>query len=160
MTNYFVRHFGIHILFLKRRNKKYVVKKGFAISEIHCMCICVVCFTRRLIMIYYLIKRLHKHCQLRIAFLCQKFKDCMRKLTIVDDTLEKLGIITDYKKLRTRIEWIILIWSVLSILQNFSDSIWWNELYNIGRAIYIPFMLNYCYHVALLDDLTFTSIVL
>lgn len=49
----------------------------------------------------------------------QKFKNCLRKLTIVDNTLEKLGIMINYQQLRMRIVRLVLGWFAIVLLMNY-----------------------------------------
>jgi len=83
-------------------------------------------------------------------------------LAIVDTTLEKLGIITNYQRLRKQILWIIIGWFVLAILLNYIQIIGTKKIFDCDtymEAIYISYIWNHCSHINLLTDLTMTSII-
>lgn len=78
----------------------------------------------------------------------------------MDETLEKLGTITNYKKLNKRTVWIILGWSVTVSLLNYCDYIRWRFLQNDKlTSVCATLMLNYCPTVNIIDDLIFASIL-
>ncbi|KAL6433826.1 hypothetical protein ACFW04_005808 [Cataglyphis niger] len=91
----------------------------------------------------------------------KKFENCLKKLTIVDDTLKNLGTKTDYHKLYIRIVWLILGWSVIVTLLTFLEAICFENQYNYNntKAIYISFMLNYCSHINFINNLIFINIL-
>lgn len=91
----------------------------------------------------------------------QKFKECLKRISIVDDTLEQLGTTTDYQKLHARIVWLILGWSVIAILMTYVEIALWRYDYN--QEITITFSLTYvrlyCSHVNFISDLIIASIL-
>lgn len=93
--------------------------------------------------------------------LCQKFRDCLKKLIIVDDTLKKLGTTTDFHKLYTKTIWLILIWITIIILLTYLEILWLQNQfdYDIITAIYIISMINYCSHLNFISNLIFVSIL-
>jgi len=97
---------------------------------------------------------------LLIAFLYQAFRNCIKNLTCVDDTLEKLGIRTDYKLYKKTI-WLILGWFIsaiiiicldIPVLRKKNDS-------NIAQTMYILFIRIYCIHINIINDLIITSML-
>ncbi|XP_072754253.1 uncharacterized protein [Anoplolepis gracilipes] len=91
----------------------------------------------------------------------KKFKNCLKKIAIVDDTLEHLGIMTDYQKLHTKIVWLTLGWSVVFILMIYLQITWLRHEYdyNIMIAFSITFVINYCSHVNFISNLIIVSIL-
>ncbi|XP_011868559.1 PREDICTED: uncharacterized protein LOC105562376 [Vollenhovia emeryi] len=89
----------------------------------------------------------------------KKFKYCLKKLAIVDDTLKKLGTTTDYNKLNRRTVWIILGWSVTVSLLNCCEYLRWHDVHDALNSILATLTLNYCSDVNIIDDLIFASIL-
>ncbi|KAL6438841.1 hypothetical protein ACFW04_003728 [Cataglyphis niger] len=89
------------------------------------------------------------------------FKNCIKSLNIVDDTLEKLGIITDYNKLRMRTLWLILGFFLISISIIGGKIRFLKTQYNsdITLLIYFPFMRRYCAYVNIIGDLIITNML-
>ncbi|XP_011868455.1 PREDICTED: uncharacterized protein LOC105562322 [Vollenhovia emeryi] len=88
------------------------------------------------------------------------FRSCIRKLTIVDDTLEKLGT-PNYHKLKMKILWCTLGLSTMLILFTGFESfilIRHNNT-NILAATVIPFMRSYCTYINTIGDLIIASIL-
>lgn len=94
-------------------------------------------------------------------FLRQKFRNCLKRLAIVDATLEKLGIITNYKQLHRKTVWIVSGWFITSILLNSLQVIFLTKVYQYDgiTTIYLVFILNHWTHVNFLGDLTMTNII-
>lgn len=90
----------------------------------------------------------------------KKFRNCLKKLAIVDNTLEKFETPMDYQKLSKKIIWIVLGWSAIALLLNYCDYMRWQDMvYNPLKSMYISFMLNHCSHISIINDLTFASIL-
>ncbi|XP_067207716.1 uncharacterized protein [Linepithema humile] len=91
----------------------------------------------------------------------KKFRKCLKKLDIVDNTLEQLNIMTDYQKLYMRTIWLVVGWLMVIILTTCGEAYWLRNQYNhnVIIAIYVPFVLNYCTHINHLDDLILASIL-
>jgi len=90
----------------------------------------------------------------------KKFRNCLKKLAIVDNTLEELEITMDYQKLSKQIIWIVLGWFAIVLLLSYSDYLrWQNMADNPLKSIYITFILNYCSHINIINDLIFASIL-
>ncbi|XP_067207670.1 uncharacterized protein [Linepithema humile] len=91
----------------------------------------------------------------------KKFKNCLKKLAIVDTTLENLGIITNYRPLRKQIIWTVLGWFVIAISANNMHIIFIKKVmdFNAMTAIYVSYVMNHCFHINLLEDLTIMSII-
>ncbi|KYN39259.1 hypothetical protein ALC56_06335 [Trachymyrmex septentrionalis] len=92
----------------------------------------------------------------------RELKVCLHKLSIVDDTLEALGMPKEYQCLRNWIIRIIIGWIVLVFFDNAVCSFFLNyyyyEYFNIV-CIYIPFVINYVHHVNILSALTSGAII-
>jgi len=94
-----------------------------------------------------------------ILFFYQAFRNCIKNITAVDNTLEKLGITTDYK-LHMRTIWLILGWCSIIILILSLDIPFLRSLnFNIAQSIYIPFKRMYYIHINVINDLTITSML-
>ncbi|KYN42732.1 hypothetical protein ALC56_02861 [Trachymyrmex septentrionalis] len=95
-------------------------------------------------------------------FRIKELKVCLHKLSIVDDTLEALGMPKEYQCLRNWIIRIIIGWIVLVFFDNAVCSFFLNyyyyEYFNIV-CIYIPFVINYVHHVNILSALTSGAII-
>ncbi|XP_029160040.1 uncharacterized protein LOC114932033 [Nylanderia fulva] len=91
----------------------------------------------------------------------KKFRDSLKKLAIVDITLEKLGTTINYQQLHTKTVRLVLGWFALTILINFMHIVYleYHFKYNTATAIYFTFMINHCSHINLIGDLTMTSIL-
>lgn len=91
----------------------------------------------------------------------QKFRNCLKKLAIVDITLEKLGTTINYQQLHMRVVRLVLGWFALVILINYMHIVYlkYHFKYNTAKAIYLTFVINYCNHINLIGDLTMTSIL-
>lgn len=94
-----------------------------------------------------------------VILLRKKFRNCLKMFAVMDDTLEKLGTKMDCEKLKRRILWLVLGWTVTALLLNCNDYIRWRDIYNELTSIYLTFMLNYCTHISIIDDLLFASIL-
>lgn len=77
----------------------------------------------------------------------------------MDDSLEKLGIITDYK-LYIRTVWLILGWFMIALLISCME-IQLLKSYNIqfAQAVFIPLMCIYCSNINILGDITLISML-
>ncbi|KAL0115700.1 hypothetical protein PUN28_010909 [Cardiocondyla obscurior] len=90
-----------------------------------------------------------------------KFQNCLRKLDIVDNTLFKLGLITNYDKPGNKTLWFVLGWFVIVILTNCCTS-WFINIefnYKFKSALIYIYLLNYCFHINFIGDLTTASIL-
>ncbi|XP_072754251.1 uncharacterized protein [Anoplolepis gracilipes] len=90
----------------------------------------------------------------------KKFRKCLKRIAIVDDTLAQFGITTNYQKLRKRTTWLILGWFMSIIVLNSGETLWLRQ-YNLNTLIVIcaPYIQNYCYHINFVDDLIIISIL-
>ncbi|XP_029160042.1 uncharacterized protein LOC114932035 [Nylanderia fulva] len=80
--------------------------------------------------------------------LCSKeSKICIRKLSIVDNTLEMLGTPKKYRQLYSWLIGIITGWISLALLVDISDIVWLNYEYFSITRILVPFIGNYLDHV-------------
>lgn len=94
-----------------------------------------------------------------LILLRKKFRNCLKKLAIVDDTLENIGIMTNYQELSKKIIRIVLGWFMIALLLNYSDYTRWRDYYDILTSILLTFMMNFCSHINIINDLIFISIV-
>jgi len=96
-----------------------------------------------------------------ILFSRQKFQNCLKRFDIIDNTLLKLGAMTDYEKLRRKVMWYALGWIVTVILIIYSTTLLLKNQYNsdIASAIYCSCLRDYCFHINLLGDLINASIL-
>ncbi|KAM0734579.1 hypothetical protein ACS0PU_011398 [Formica fusca] len=88
----------------------------------------------------------------------KKFKSCLNRLSIVDETLEKLGTPKNYMKLRKQIIWLIIGWIVSIIFMNIIDGLWFfihMAEYQIVIAVCGSLILNYSYHISVIYDLKY-----
>ena len=80
----------------------------------------------------------------------------------MDDTLEKMGTITDYYKLYMKTILFILGHCIIIILLDYQEvqSFQTNEQnMPIITAIFIPLIRNYCIFINVIDDLTVANIL-
>jgi len=85
----------------------------------------------------------------------------LKRFDIIDNTLLKLGAMTDYEKLRRKVMWYALGWIVTVILIIYSTTLLLKNQYNsdIASAIYYSYLRDYCFHINLLGDLINASIL-
>jgi len=79
----------------------------------------------------------------------------------VDDTLFKLGTMTDYNKLRMKAICLVLGWSVIVMLLTCSAALFieYEYDYDIATAICVIFIRSYVFHINTIGDLTTASIL-
>ncbi|XP_072754391.1 uncharacterized protein [Anoplolepis gracilipes] len=80
---------------------------------------------------------------------------------MIDDTLLKVGIKTNYHKIYKKSLWLVLGWLIIVIFMNYGMALWMNtELnYNILAAMCIFLMRNYFTYINILNDLIIGSIL-
>lgn len=84
---------------------------------------------------------------------------CIMKLGLVDNTLEKLGTPKEYRRIKKSIICILIIYLIVSLMLFATDSIWNIEKHNTIKAITIPFILGYPFHVNTLGDIMFAFVL-
>ncbi|XP_072754244.1 uncharacterized protein [Anoplolepis gracilipes] len=90
----------------------------------------------------------------------KRFRICMKKLAVVDDTLEELGSPKIYQNMYTWSKRTVIAWIVYSNAYNFYDVIWWvNRKETASWAFIISYLLNHPLHVNMLMDLIFITIL-
>ncbi|XP_029159994.1 uncharacterized protein LOC114931995 [Nylanderia fulva] len=91
----------------------------------------------------------------------KKCRNCLKKLDIVDDTLLKIGITTDYHKLHKKSMLLILGWFITVILITWGMALWMNIAFNFSilTTLYIHFMRNYFTYINIIDDLIIASLL-
>lgn len=89
-----------------------------------------------------------------MMYLFQKFKGCLNRLNIVNETLEKLGTPKNYMKLRKRIIWLIIEWVILTIFLDIIDIQWFSIRIPRSQtvAICLALIINYAYHINVIYD--------
>lgn len=83
----------------------------------------------------------------------------MKRLTIVDNTLEELGVPNLYHKLHMYTKKLLIGWLICSHIGNIFDMIWWFFYVTDRRYLLIPYITNYYYHVNMFVDLLFLIIL-
>ncbi|XP_067207787.1 uncharacterized protein [Linepithema humile] len=80
---------------------------------------------------------------------------------MIDDTLENLGVTTDYHKLQTRIVWLVLGYCMTYITIIYGKSLWLVKYYHFDTptAIYVMFIQHYCHFMNFIGDITIASIL-
>ncbi|CAL1676349.1 unnamed protein product [Lasius platythorax] len=92
----------------------------------------------------------------------KKFKDCLNRLTIVNETLEKLGTPKNYMKLRKQIIWLIIGWIVSIFFMNIISSLWFfihMSRSQIVMAIYVSLIVNHSYHINVIYDFKYMTLL-
>lgn len=77
----------------------------------------------------------------------------MKRLSAVDDTLEKLGTPKTYQKLHTYATRTLIGWFVCSYVANVFDMIWWFYAMKDHWCVIIPCITNHFHHINMLMDL-------
>lgn len=80
---------------------------------------------------------------------------CIRNLSLVDDTLEQLGISKEYCKMRNTIKWILTTWFMMICMTWTIDAYWSFENFQEIRALIIPIVAHYPFHVNTIMDMIF-----
>lgn len=96
-----------------------------------------------------------------VLSLWQKFQNCLRKFDIVDNTLLKLGTMTDYNKLYKRTVWLALIWFVIVILAMCGVALFMKGEHDrdYATSMFFEFIRDYSFHINLIGDLITASII-
>ncbi|XP_011858627.1 PREDICTED: uncharacterized protein LOC105556163 [Vollenhovia emeryi] len=91
----------------------------------------------------------------------RKFQNCLRKFDIVDNTLLKLGTITNYDKLCKKTVWFTLGWFVSVIFLIFSAALFINNEHNrdLAACLFCCLIQDYCCHINFIGDLITASIL-
>ncbi|XP_071572206.1 uncharacterized protein [Temnothorax nylanderi] len=84
---------------------------------------------------------------------------CIKKLGLVDDTLEGLGTPKEYRRIKKSIIWALSIYLIVILTVSTTDSIWNVEKHNTIKAMIIPLVLGYPFHVNTLGDIMFAFIL-
>ncbi|KAL6258496.1 hypothetical protein P5V15_010453 [Pogonomyrmex californicus] len=85
----------------------------------------------------------------------KKFVACIRKLELVDDTLEKLGMPKEFDILQNLTKWAMIILIFIICISSILDSMLCVRIYNNIKGILIPFVINYTIHINTLMDIKF-----
>ncbi|XP_011881055.1 PREDICTED: uncharacterized protein LOC105569310 [Vollenhovia emeryi] len=85
----------------------------------------------------------------------KKYRQYLRKLDLMDDTLEELGIPKECHKIRSLTNQTLIIWFLLICTTWISDSLLYIVMHNDTMAIFVPCLLNYPVYVNSLMDINF-----
>ncbi|XP_026828039.1 uncharacterized protein LOC105276033 isoform X1 [Ooceraea biroi] len=85
----------------------------------------------------------------------KNFRMCIRKLILVDDTLEKLGTPKEYHKIRNSIKQMLIIWFMMICVTLTSDSLLCIEVFKDIKAMLIPLFMDYCLWINTFMDIIF-----
>ncbi|KAL6267837.1 hypothetical protein P5V15_000909 [Pogonomyrmex californicus] len=89
----------------------------------------------------------------------EKIHICIKKLGLVDDTLEKLGTPKKYHRMQNSIIWLLIIYLIVVLISLITDSIWNIEKHNSTKAISISFVMGYPFHVNAIGDIIFAFVI-
>ncbi|XP_071632178.1 putative gustatory receptor 28b [Temnothorax longispinosus] len=85
----------------------------------------------------------------------EKYRQYTRKLDLVDDTLEELGIPKEYYKMRNLTRKALIMWFLMICITWTFDSLVCIGMFHDTRAIFMPFITSYSIHVNSITDITF-----
>ncbi|XP_032682016.1 uncharacterized protein LOC116849204 [Odontomachus brunneus] len=88
-------------------------------------------------------------------FYDKKLRTCIKRLAIVDDTLEELGIPKMYQEMHMWSKRVVAGWVVYILFINTYDFFRWRKVSQSNWAYLIPHVINHCYYVNTFVDLTF-----
>jgi len=77
----------------------------------------------------------------------------------VDDTLEKLGTPKEYRRIQNSIIWTLIVYLIITLILFATDTIWNIEKHNTIKAIVIPLVMEYPFHVNTLGDIMFAFVL-
>jgi len=80
---------------------------------------------------------------------------CIKNLSLVDDTLEQLGTRKEYCKMRNSIKWILIVWFMMICITWALGAYLNFKKFQEIRAILIPFILQYPFHLNTIVDIIF-----
>ncbi|XP_070172340.1 putative gustatory receptor 28a [Polyergus mexicanus] len=90
----------------------------------------------------------------------KKFRYCLKKLDIIDNTLLNIGTTTDYYKLHKKTIYLILGWLLMIISMSYGTAYWIKNEYNHNTltAMYALIVRNYCSYINMVNDMIIASI--
>ncbi|XP_011868451.1 PREDICTED: uncharacterized protein LOC105562319 [Vollenhovia emeryi] len=92
----------------------------------------------------------------------KKFKNCLDKIDIVNNTLEKLGTPKNYVKLRIQIIWLITGWTISMFVIDLNDYLWYgkklSKFFSI-MTICIPPIGNHTFYINTLYDFMYMTLL-
>jgi len=80
---------------------------------------------------------------------------CLKKLSFVNNTLELLGIPKEYHRIQNSIKWIFVTWFIIICTSWFVDSLWFIQKHNDIKAMFIPIIKDYPFHINTLMDIMY-----
>ncbi|KAH0947028.1 Gr23 [Eciton burchellii] len=87
----------------------------------------------------------------------KKLRNCLRRLSLANDTLEKLGTPESYVTLRVQIRWLISGWIGSVLFLNVIDSLWFfNNIPSIDSyvvSICLPSIISHTLYINMLSDM-------
>ena len=87
---------------------------------------------------------------------------CIKKLSVVDDTLKELGSLHIYQKVHTWSKRLIAVWVLCSFVLTFNDFLSWQSLLTEGtgfRTFILSYILCFSFHINTLKDLIFLIVL-
>ncbi|XP_028050223.1 uncharacterized protein LOC114255497 [Monomorium pharaonis] len=96
-----------------------------------------------------------------IIAICEhkKHRQCMKKLSLVDDTLEKLGTAKEYHRMQNLTRQILIMWFLITCISSIFDSFLCMTVHDDIKAILIPYILNYSVYANTLTDIKFVLLL-
>lgn len=94
-----------------------------------------------------------------INIICKELKMCLHKLSIVNETLEVLGTLKDYRWLYKMTVRAIIIWIVLCCLSDTLDIFWLNCNYFSVTRMLVPIVGKYIHQINLLISIVWGIIL-
>ncbi|KAL0120466.1 hypothetical protein PUN28_008292 [Cardiocondyla obscurior] len=88
-----------------------------------------------------------------------KIRKCLKKLDLVNETLEKLGTSRKYRKIQNLIILMLLVYLLTALIIFTNDSIWNVEKHSTIKAMIIPLIIQYPFHVNALGDILFAFVL-
>ncbi|XP_043675962.1 uncharacterized protein LOC122632814 isoform X2 [Vespula pensylvanica] len=89
----------------------------------------------------------------------QRWKRCLDKITMINDTLERLHIPNKYQSLHNRIKRNILIWILVSVSINITELSWYKDSLKEMKPYLFLFVINHCSVANNLMDLKYESVI-
>ncbi|KAH0946955.1 Gr14 [Eciton burchellii] len=89
----------------------------------------------------------------------KKFRTCIKKLNLVDDTLQTLETSKKYYKMQNSVKWILIMWFIMLCITTILDSSWVLMKHEDRRMLFIPALENYLLYINSLADIMFVLLL-
>ncbi|KAK2585164.1 hypothetical protein KPH14_008666 [Odynerus spinipes] len=93
------------------------------------------------------------------TYYTQIYKQCLQKISIIDDTLEGLHIPKEYNNFSKKVTRNVIIWILISIAINLSQIPWYLEKATGINICLAPFLINYTLHVNSLMETLYATLI-